>query len=152
MDLWQLGVGEDDVVLRYDPMPNNLIGCRRAAENVEGPVGAEDARCVALGVAGRADVVEPGAERRGRDAEVRAQKIFAEEAMELLTDGMLEERDAAHVAGRVPGVGALVVVLQEFAEVGRQKLLVVALDGGIETTGDEGRGCRQRDGCTRGPA
>ncbi len=42
--------------------------------------------------------------------------------------------------GRVPGVGALVGVFLEFAEVGGEKLLVVALDGEVDAVGDEGRG------------
>ena len=67
-------------------MADDLVGGAGAAEDVEGPVGAEDACGVALGVAGRADVVEPGAERRGGDAEVGAEEIFAEEAMELLRE------------------------------------------------------------------
>ena len=52
---------------------------------------------------------------------------------------MLEIGDAAHVAGRVPGVGALIGVFLQFAEVGRQELLVVALDGEVDAVGDEGR-------------
>ena len=51
---------------------------------------------------------------------------------------MLEEGDAAHVAGRVPGVGGLIVIFQQLAEVRRQQLLVVALDRGVEARGDEG--------------
>ena len=66
-------------------------------------------------------------------------EVLAEEAMELLPDGVLQEGDAAHVAGRVPGVGGLIVVFDELAEVRRQKLLVIALDGCIEARGDEGR-------------
>ena len=58
--------------------------------------------------------------------------------VELHADGVLEEGDAAHVAGRVPGVGALVGVLLQLAEVGRQQLLVVALDGEVDAVGDEG--------------
>ncbi len=54
--------------------------------------------------------------------------------------GMLEIGYAAHVAGGVPGVGALVGVLLELAEVRRQELLVVALDGEVDAVGDEG-GC-----------
>ena len=97
-----VGVGQDDVVLRNDAVADDLVGGAGAAQHVERPVGAEDAGGIALGFARRADVVEPGAEWRRRDAEVRAQEVFAEEAVELLADRMLEEGDAAHVAGRVP--------------------------------------------------
>ena len=135
-----VGVGEDDVVLRDDAVADDLVGGGGAAEDVEGPVGAEDAGGVAFGFAGGAEVIEPGAERRGGDAEVGAHDVFAEELVELHADGMLEEGDAAHVAGGVPGVGALVVVFFELAEVGRQELLVVALDGEVDAVGDEGGG------------
>jgi hypothetical protein len=84
-------------------------------------------------------VIEPRAERRRRDAEVRAHQVFAEEAMKLLPHGVLEKCHAAHVAGCVPGVGRLVVILHQFAEVGRQQLLVIALNGGVKARGDEGR-------------
>ena len=138
--LMAVGVGEDDVVLRDDAVADDLVGAGGAAEDVEGPVGAEDAGSVAFGFAGRPEVIEPGAERRGGDAEVGTHEIFAEELVELHADGVLQEGDAAHVAGRVPGVGALVVILLQFAEVGRKKLLVVALDGEVDAVGDEGRG------------
>ena len=58
--------------------------------------------------------------------------------MELHADGVFQEGDAAHVAGSVPGVGALVVIFFELAEVGREKLLVVTLDGEVDAVGDEG--------------
>ncbi len=135
-----VGVGEDDVVLGDDAVADDLVGAGGAAEDVEGPVGAEDARGVAFGFAGRPEVVEPGAERRGGDAEVGTHDVFAEEFVELHADGMFQEGDAAHVAGRVPGVGALVVVFFEFAEVRRQELLVIALDGEVDAVGDEGGG------------
>ncbi len=135
-----VGVGEDDVVLGDDAVADDLVRGGGAAEDVEGPVGAEDAGGVALALAGRPEVVEPGAERRGGDAEVRAHDVFAEELVELHADGVLEVGDAAHVAGRVPGVGALVGVLLQLAEVGREQLLVVALDGEVDAVGDEGRG------------
>ena len=57
-----VGVGEDDVVLCDDAVAYDLVGTGGAAEDVEGPVGAEDACGVALGFAGRPEVVEPGAE------------------------------------------------------------------------------------------
>ena len=85
-------------------------------------------------------MIEPGPERRGGDAEVGTHDVFAEEFMELHADGMLEKSDAAHVARRVPGVGALVVIFFEFAEVRREELFVVALDGEVDAIGDEGWG------------
>ena len=112
-----VGVSEDDVVLRDDAVADDLVGVGAAAEDEEGPIRAEDAGGVAFGLAGRADVVEPGAEGRGGDAEVRAHEVLAEELVELHADGVFQEGDAAHVAGRVPGVGAFVGVLLEDAEV-----------------------------------
>jgi len=43
-------------------------------------------------------MIEPRAELRGRDTQVRAQKILAEEALELHTNGMLQVRHATHVS------------------------------------------------------
>ena len=71
-----VGVGQDDVVLCDDAMADNLVGGGRATQDIEGPVGAEDARGVALGFSGRSEVIEPGAERRGGDAEVGAHACF----------------------------------------------------------------------------
>ena len=133
-----VGVGEDDVVLRDDAVADDLVRAGGAAEDEESPVRAEDAGGVAFGLARRPEVIEPRAERRGGDAEVRAHEVFAEELVELHADGMLEKGHAAHVAGRVPGVSALVGVLLQLAEVRRQKLLVVALDGEVDAVGDEG--------------
>ena len=64
-------------------------------------------------------MIEPRAELRGGDTEVGTKKVFAEEALELHADRMLQIRDAAHVAGCVPGIGALIGVLLEFAKVRR---------------------------------
>ncbi len=135
-----VGVGEDDVVLGDDSVADDLVGGGGASEDVEGPVGSEDAGGVALGFSRGAEVIEPGAEGRGGDAEVGAEEVFAEELVELHADGVLEVGDAAHVAGGVPGVGSLVGVLLELAEVGREELLVVALDGEVDAVGDEGGG------------
>ena len=135
-----VGVGEDDVVLGDDAVADDLVGGAASAQNVKSPISAEDAGGVAFGVAGGSDVVEPRAKRRGGDAEVGAEEVFAEEAVELLADGVLEEGDSTHVSGGIPRVGGLVVVFEELAEVGREKLLVVALDGGVEARGDEGGG------------
>ena len=84
-----VGVGEDDVVLRDDSVADDLVGGGGAAEDVEGPVGAEDACGVALGFAWRSEMIEPGAERRGGDAEVGAEEIFAEEAWNSMPTGCL---------------------------------------------------------------
>ena len=54
-----VGVGEDDIVLRDDAVADDLIRCAGASEDIEGPVGAEDACGVALGFAGGAEVIEP---------------------------------------------------------------------------------------------
>src|SRR4051812_16686784 len=53
---------------------------------------------------------------------------------------MLEISDAAHVSGRVPGVCSLIGILLQLTEVGRQQLLVIALDGEVNAVGDES-GC-----------
>ena len=135
-----VGVGEDDVVLGDDAVADDLVRGAGAGEDEEGPVGAEDAGGVALGFARGAYVVEPGAEGGGGDAEVGAEEVFAEEAVELLAYGVFEVGDAAHVAGGVPAIGSLVGVFFEGAEVGGEELLVVALDGEVDAVGDEGGG------------
>ena len=135
-----VGVGEDHVVLGDGTLADDLVGGAGAVEDVEGPVGAEDASGVAFGFAGRPDMVEPGAERGGGDAEVGTEDVLAEKLVELHADRVFEEGDAAHVAGRVPAVGALVGVLLEHGEVGREQGVVVALDGEVDAVGDEGGG------------
>ena len=132
-------VRQHQVVLRDHAMAHNLIRSRRPPENEKGPVRAEDARRIALGVARGADVVEPGAERRGRDAEVRPEQVFAKKLVELHADRVFEVGDAAHVARRIPGVGALVGVALQLLEVRRQQLLVVALDCEVHAVRDKGR-------------
>ena len=44
------------------------------------------------------------------------------------------------MARGIPGVGALIVIFFQLAEVGWEELLVVALDGEVDAVGDEGRG------------
>ena len=51
---------------------------------------------------------------------------------------MLQECNAAHVARRVPGVGALVVVSLQLAKVRGQQLRIVALDRKVNAVCDEG--------------
>ena len=59
--------------------------------------------------------------------------------MELHAHRMLEESHAAHVSRRVPGVRALIGIFLELAKIGRQQLLVVAVNGEVHPVGDEGR-------------
>ncbi len=132
-----VGVRQHDVVLRDDAVADNLVRRAGSAEHVERPVGPEYTGSIALRLARRADMIKPRAERRGRDTEVRAKEIFAEEPVKLLPDRMLEEGDTAHVAGRVPRVGGLIVVFEKLAKVRRQQLIVITLDGGIEARGDK---------------
>jgi hypothetical protein len=56
-----VGVGEDDIVLGDDAVADDLVGGGGATEDEEGPVGAEDAGGVALGLSRRPEVVEPRA-------------------------------------------------------------------------------------------
>src|SRR5580704_52841 len=59
--------------------------------------------------------------------------------MKLHADRVLEEGNSAHVAGRVPRIGALVRILFELAEVWRQQLLAVALHSEVNAVGDKRR-------------
>src|SRR5271170_2295037 len=50
---------------------------------------------------------------------------------------MFQESDPAHVARRIPGVCALVVIFLQLAEVWRQQPLVIALDSEVDAIRDE---------------
>ncbi len=140
MDLWQLASARTMSSWAMTPWPTIWLEVVEPLRTKKVQSAPKMRAALRSESPGRADVVEPGAERRGGDAEVGAQEVFAEELVELHADGVLEEGDAAHVAGGVPGVGALVGVLLELAEVGREELLVVALDGEVDAVGDEGGG------------
>ena len=59
--------------------------------------------------------------------------------MKLHAHRMLQKSHPTHVSRRVPRIRALVGVLLQLAEIGRQQLLVIALDGEIHPVGDERR-------------
>ncbi len=84
-------------------------------------------------------MVQPRAQWRGRYAEIGAQQVLTEKAVELHAHRVLEEGDAAHVSRGVPRIGALVGILFQLAKVGRQQLLVVPFHGEIHSIGDERR-------------
>ena len=65
---------------------------------------AEHARRVPLVLAHRAGVIEQRAQAADADRQVRAQHVLAEVVEEDAADRRLEERRAALVARRVPGV------------------------------------------------
>src|SRR5664279_3121006 len=57
---------------------------------------------------------------------------------------MLEKRHTTHVPGRVPGICSLVGVLLQFAEVGRQKLILITHNREINPISNEGRGIAEQ--------
>src|ERR1700761_7885036 len=52
---------------------------------------------------------------------------------------MFQKCDTAHMPWRVPRVGPLIGVLHQLAEIWRQQLLVIALDGEVDAVGNECR-------------
>ena len=60
------------------------------------------------------------------------------------TDGMLKIGHATHVAGGIPGIGALVGVFLQFPEVRRQELVLVAHNCEINPVGDKGGGIAEQ--------
>ncbi len=73
----------------------------------------EDARRVAFAGADGAVVVQQLAQFLHRVANVRAQHVFTEELMEHLADRAFQEGDAAGMPGTVPGIGAVLRVIQK---------------------------------------
>ena len=102
-----VGIRQHDVILGDDPVTDDLVGSAGAAQDVEGPVCAENACCVALRVAGGTDMVEPRAKRCRWRCPDQSAAGFPRRNGGTPADRVLEERHAAHVARCVPGVGAI---------------------------------------------
>ena len=107
-------------------------------------MGAEHPGRVPLVLADRPGVVEQRAQRADADREVGAEQVLAEVVEEDPAHRRLEERGAAGVAGRVPGVLVLLGELHERRRQRRQHRLEVAPDGRHHPPPDEGRRVLQR--------
>ena len=83
-------------------VPYHLVRSGRAVGHEVAVVGVEDARGVQLGLGHRAGVVQQLAQFIHGVADVGAQHVLAEELVEHLAHGALQEGHAAGVAGAVP--------------------------------------------------
>ena len=90
-----------------------------------------------LGRRDRARVIEELAELVDRVAHVGAQHVLAEELVEHLPDRALQERDAARVPGAVPGIRAVLRVMDERAEKRRREAVEVGLRLAHDVARDE---------------
>ena len=74
-----IAVAEHEVAPADHAVPDDLVRRRRAADDEQRFVGAEDARGVALALGDRPGVIEQRAELADRDRDVGAQRVLAEE-------------------------------------------------------------------------
>ncbi len=103
-DLWQLRSHRaiwSRVTLGHQ---DDAVGGRRAVGDVIGAVRTEHACRIAFAGADRAAVIQQRAQFADRDRKVGAQQVLAEELEEGPAGRMLQEGDAAGMAGRVPGI------------------------------------------------
>ena len=92
-----------------------------------------------LALAHRAGVTQQRAQRAPLDSHVGPEEVLPVVVEEHPADRRLEERHAALVAGRRPGVLPLPVVAGQRRRERRQQGLEVALDRGRDPAADEGR-------------
>ena len=111
-----VAVDDDDVVGCDVGVPDDLVRRRRAVGDEITVVGVEDPRGVALRRRDRAGVIEELSELVDRVAYVGAQHVLAEELVEHLSDRRLQERDPARVSRAVPGVRAVLRIIDQRAE------------------------------------
>ncbi len=78
-------------------------------------------------------------EFRHRDREIGPESVLAEEVVEDPAGGALEERDAPHVPGRMPGVFVLLDVVHQPLEERREDIGKVVLCRTLDVAGDERR-------------
>ena len=132
-----VAVDDDDVARRHRVVPDHLVRGAGAVGDEEAVVGVEDARGVALARRHRAGVVEQLAELVDRVADVGAQHVLAEELVEHSADRALQEGDAAGMAGAVPGVRAVLRVVDQRLEERRRDAVEVAARLPDDVPGDE---------------
>ncbi len=122
-----VAVHHHDVAGRHRVMPDDLVGGAGAVGDEEAVVRIEDACGVALAGGHRSAVIEQLAQLVDRVAHVRAQHVLAEELVEHLPDRAFQERHAAGVAGAMPGVGAILGVIEQRLEERRLDPLQIRL-------------------------
>ena len=122
-----VAVDHHHVARRDRVVPDHLVAGAGAVGDEEAVVGVEDARRVALACRHRAGVVEQLAELVDGVADVGAQHVLAEELVEHPADRALQEGDAARVAGAVPGVRAVLRIVDQGLEERRRQRVEIAL-------------------------
>ena len=134
MDLWQLrshsaissSPTQADMMARFDAdVPFSTV---------VGTVRAEHARRITLALADRAAVPEQRAERAALDAHVGAKQVLAVEVEERAADRRLQERDAALMSRRGPGVFAFTIVADQRGRVRRQQVVQVTVHRRLHAT------------------
>ena len=113
-------VGRDRVV------PDHLVAGAGAIGHKKAMVCVEDARGIALRGRHRPGVVEQLTQFFHRVADVCTQHVLAKKLVEHLPDRTFEKSHAARVAGAVPGVGAVLGVIQQGLEEWRLHALQIA--------------------------
>ena len=121
-----IAIDHHDVVGGHVGVPDDLVGGRRAIRDEITVVGVEDARRVEFGFGDRTSMVKQLPEFVHRVADIRAQHVFAEELVKHLPDRAFEERHPAGVPRAMPGVGAILCVLDQLAEKRRGQAVDVA--------------------------
>src|SRR5690242_11892627 len=102
-----IAIAQHEVALPDHAVPNDLVCGRRAPDDEQRLVRAEDARRVALALRDRSGVIEQRAQFTHRHRDVGAQRVLAEELVEELSDRAFAESYAAAVTGGVPGVAGM---------------------------------------------
>src|SRR4051812_10703833 len=111
-----IAVAEDDVSGRNHSVPDDLVCSRRAADDEEGVVRAEDASGVALPGRDGPGVIEQRAERPHRARDVRTNGVLAEKIIEELPARALAKGTPPAVSRRVPRVAGTTRVLHQRTE------------------------------------
>ena len=132
-----VAVTQGDVVLRQARHEDDAVGARRAVGDGVGAMRAEYAGGILLALADRPAVVEQRADRRHPDRKIRAKQVLAEVVEEDLRHRRLEKGRAAQVPGRAERIFMHVRLREHRGEHGRQQVLAIALDRGLDPTRDE---------------
>ena len=120
-------VAEDEVALADHSMPDDFVGCGRAANDKERFIRSENARRVSLPLRDRAGVIEQGPDLADGHRNVGPQRVLAEELVEQRPDRALAKRCASAMAWRVPGIAGLESVIHQRLEHRRREAIEIEL-------------------------
>ena len=139
-----VAVAQRDLVARHRGHEDHAVRHRGAVGHRVAAMRAEHARAIALVFAHRAGMVEQGAQATHADGQVRAQHVLAVEVEEDASHRRLEERGAALVAGRVPGVFEVQRELHHRRGQRRHHDFEIAADRGRHAATDKSGGVLER--------